>query len=106
MRWLFPDHRSHSNAALAVPDTAILKFSDIMASKHVCSPEILSNSGTVTSGTGSIGIYSANGRVNNNNTSNIGNSGIGIYSTNGIVNLNAGSVINMGTDGAVAVSCI
>ena len=63
----------------------------------------VTNSGTVTSGTGSIGIYSANGTVNNNNTSNIGNSGIGIYSANGIVNLNAGSVMNMGTDGAVAV---
>ena len=63
----------------------------------------VTNSGTVTSGTGSIGIYNAAGTVNNNGTSNIGDSGIGIYSTNGIVNLNAGSIINMGANGAVAV---
>ena len=94
----------------AINNTGTVKVGD---SSNISDPSIavysntagntVTNSGTVTAGTGSIGIYSNSGTVINNNTSNIGNSGIGIYSTNGIVNLNAGSVMNMGTDGAVAV---
>ena len=63
----------------------------------------ITNSGTVTSGVRSIGMYSNGGTVNNIGASNIGNSGVGIYSTGGVVNLNSGSAFNMGTNGAVGV---
>ena len=63
----------------------------------------VTNAGTVISGINSIGIYNNQGIVNSNGTANIGNSGVGIYSTGGTVNLNAGSTLNMGTNGAVAV---
>ncbi|MCP1225330.1 transporter [Sebaldella sp. S0638] len=63
----------------------------------------IANSGTIISGENSIGIYSSGGNVINTGTLNIGNSGTGIYSTNGTVNLNSGTVINIGTNGAVAV---
>jgi hypothetical protein len=60
------------------------------------------NTGTVTSGEKSIGIYSNNGLISNSGISNIGDSGIGMYSTGGVVSLN-GSTLNFGSNGAVGV---
>ncbi|MCP1224249.1 transporter [Sebaldella sp. S0638] len=89
---------------------ALIKVGD---SSDISSPAIgiysatagstVANSGMITSGVNSIGIYSNNGTVNNNGTLNIGDTGTGIYSLNGIINLNTGTAVNMGTNGAAAV---
>ncbi|MCP1224254.1 autotransporter domain-containing protein [Sebaldella sp. S0638] len=65
--------------------------------------DTITNSGTVTSGANSIGIYSSNGIVNNNGVVNTGDSGVGIYTMNGTVNLGGSSAFNIGTNGAVGV---
>ena len=65
--------------------------------------DTITNSGTITSGVNSIGIYSEGGTINQNGISNIGDSGVGLYSSNGTVNINGTSAFNFGTNGAVGV---
>ncbi|WP_455046295.1 beta strand repeat-containing protein, partial [Leptotrichia trevisanii] len=60
----------------------------------------LENTGTISSGNNTIGIYGHN--VNNAGNLNIGNAAVGIYSQSGNVNLTGGT-ITTGTDEAVGV---
>ena len=59
----------------------------------------VTNTGTVTSGTKSIGIYSNSGNANISGTLNVGIEGTGIYKTGGNVTINNGTVFNIGSKG-------
>ena len=59
----------------------------------------VTNTGTVTSGTKSIGIYSNSGNANISGTLNVGTEGTGIYKTGGNATINNGTVFNIGTKG-------
>ncbi len=98
--------------ALTINNTGTVKIGN---SSNAADPSIgiysgiagstVTNTGILTSGDNSIGVYSNNGTVNTSGTLNIGNSGVGIYGTNAVINLNAGTV-NMGTNGAVAAYAV
>ncbi|MBP9477166.1 MAG: autotransporter domain-containing protein [Sebaldella sp.] len=63
----------------------------------------ITNTGTITAGVNSVGVYSKSGIINQNGTISAGDSGTGIYSDGGTVNLNTGSSLNTGSNSAVGV---
>ena len=100
---------SAGSNAVTINNTGTVKVGN---SSNVSDPSIgiysgiagntVTNSGTVTAGDNSIGIYSNTGTVNSSGIMNIGNAGVGVYGTNAVINLNSGT-INIGTNGAVGV---
>ena len=63
----------------------------------------ITNTGVISAGVNSVGVYSKAGTVNQSSVINAANDGIGIYSDGGIVNLNVGSSLNIGSNSAVGV---
>jgi hypothetical protein len=64
------------------------------------------NTGLVSAGDNSIGIYNQNGHVSNTGTITAGNSGTGIYSEGGTITLQTGSHITVGQNDAVGVYAV
>ena len=61
------------------------------------------NTGTITTGTNTLGIYSKGGTVNESGHLNIGSSGTGIYSDGGNVIISSTGSMNIGTNTGVGV---
>ena len=61
------------------------------------------NTGTITAGNNSLGIYSKGGAVTESGNLNVGNSGTGIYSDGGSVIINNLGSMNIGANAAVGV---
>ena len=66
--------------------------------------DVITNTGTITTGVNSIGVYSLGGTVEQNSVITTG--GIGVYSDSAAVNLNTGSTLVTGDNGAVGVYAI
>ena len=65
--------------------------------------DVINNSGTITSGKNSIGIYTENSTINQNGTVNTDKGGIGIYAKAANITTSAGSNTNITSDAAVGI---
>ena len=65
---------------------------------------ILNGAGSqITGGSNVVGIYSEKGTVTNDSTITLGDSSVGVYIIGGNADINAGSIINVGANGAIAL---